>query len=598
MRRWVRQRRIYPLLDCANSRRYREPGLSLSPDFSSSPPPRVLLLALLVLAFFLRAVPALNYGQDWYGDDGFTLVNFDEGGSCRAALRGFDYSPFVGWQTLAIAGALGDSPPEGGVGSAQTAKAFCHSEGHLLIARLYSATTGALTVGALWLLATLLFPERPWVAPTAGALLALSGWHISESMVGTVDAASTFFIYAFICALIWSLRRGGSRWLIAVVLLAPAIFTKYWVFAVASLAAFLPPGFLATLFGGLSRWRIAILLLGYAAVFGLVSNPELPPWAIWLLPAVFYLIVPWPRLSATGRGFFLLAPWLAPLLMQVDVFVAFTAGSLEGRFGTDYGAIGWHKWLRNPINVFTVLVMGLGVPAFLGAVYGAGQLWKREAFDRVCLALLPLPAFALYMAFLAPVTYYRHYLPLLPAACLLAALGVSYLRPSRRGLAVALMVLWQALLAMDLVSDYHLDPRRKLIAWYGERSPTRVLVSYYVNPPPDTGAVHRLFRPVDADSRSQRLSRVDAVILSENWYDTAFANELNGPLVHDLSHLIKTTPESARFYRRAIADEHPMLVKREHFRAPSFMPELLLHYTVYGSFTQFVGDIVVFEVRP
>ncbi len=558
----------------------------------------LVLLVLLVLAFLLRAIPAMDYGQDWYGDGSFTLVNFDEGGSCRAALKGFNYSPLVGWQTLAITDALGNSPPQGSGGDARAAKTFCHSEAHLLVARLYSAGTGALTVGILWLLAALLFPERPVVAPVASALLALSGWHISESIVGTVDAASTFFIYASIAAVVWSVHRGGWRWLLAAALMVAAVFTKYWVFALASLSVFLPPGFFLGLFDGLGRRQIALLLLGYASVFGLVCNPELPSRSIWLLPVLFYLVVPWARLSITAGGFFLLAPWLAPLLMQVDLFVAFTAGGAEGRFGTDYGAIGWYKWLRNPPNIFIVLFIGLGIPAFLVAVYGAGQLWKRESFDRGWLALMPVPAFTLYMAFLAPVTYYRHYLPLLPAACLLAALGVSYLRPSRRGLLLVVIMFWQALLAIDLVSDYQLDPRRKLIAWYDRQSPTRVLVSYYVNPPPDRGVSHRLFRPADAYPGGRRLSAADAVILSENWYDTAFANELNGPLVNNLSRLIKTTPGSARFYRQAMADEHPALVKREHFRAPTFMPELLLHYAAYGSFTQFVGDIVIFESRP
>ena len=42
---------------------------------------------------------------------GFTLVNYDEGGSCRAALGGFSYTPFIGYQTIALASALGNPPP-------------------------------------------------------------------------------------------------------------------------------------------------------------------------------------------------------------------------------------------------------------------------------------------------------------------------------------------------------------------------------------------------------------------------------------------------------------------------------------------------------
>ena len=125
-----------------------------------------------MVACVVRVVPALNYGQDWYGEGSFTLVNFDEAGSCRAALHGFDYSPWVGWQTLALADAAGFSPADGIRGDARAVKAFCHSEAHVVIARLYSAAAGALTVAALWILSGLLIPRQPVVAPVASALLA------------------------------------------------------------------------------------------------------------------------------------------------------------------------------------------------------------------------------------------------------------------------------------------------------------------------------------------------------------------------------------------------------------------------------------------
>ncbi len=87
------------------------------------------------------------------------------------------------------------------------------------------------------------------------------------------------------------------------------------------------------------------------------------------------------------------------------------------------------------------------------------------------------------------------------------------------------------------------------------------------------------------------------LVLSENWYDTAFANELNGPLVSDLDKLIKTRPEYARFYRQALAGSHPWLTTEQHIATLNFMPELVLHKALYGSFQMFVGDIVVLRVR-
>jgi hypothetical protein len=541
---------------------------------------------------------ALDYGRDWYSPGSFTLVNFDEAGSCRAALDGFSYSPFIGWQTLAIADWLGTEPPSDITGDPSAVKAYCHAASHIRIARLYSAVSGSLTVLSLGLLSLLLLPARPGVTLTAAALLALSGWHISESLTGTVDAASTFFIYGFFLAGVWAVQRGGVRWLLAALLMIPAIYTKYWLFAVFSLAAVLPDRLLSALTAGLRPERILILLLAYAALFGLVSNPQVPRVLIYLVPFAFYIFPPWTRLSATGRWLMLLAPWLAPLAMQSDLFVAFSSGSVEGRFGSDYGAIGWHKWLRNLINVPLVLVIGLGVPGFTAFLYGLHAAWRRLPAERAWLVLLPLPAFALYMLFLAPVTYYRHYLPLLPIACLFAALGLAQLsRPWRRWATAAVLV-WQGLLGVDLVSDYHFDPRRQLVDWYAGNQPQAVLASYYVNPPPGTGARHGLFRPEYARGNAERLRQADTVILSENWYDTAFANELNGPLVGDPRRLIKTRPEDVAFYRAALDDRHPHLQRVAQLRAPSFMPELLLHRAGYGSFTQFVGDLVIFRVMP
>ena len=558
----------------------------------------MLLLALLVVAVLLRTVAALDYGRDWYAPDSFTLINFDEAGSCRAALDGFSYSPLVGWQTLALASALGDSPPPGIRGNYAAVKSFCHGERHLTVARLYSALSGALTVLALWLLAIQLFPGQPVVGLLAAALLAFSGWHISESLMGTVDAPSTFFIYAFLAAAVWARRRGGVRWLLAAALLLPALWTKYWVFALLAAAALLPADLYRRLLRGITRPRLLLLLLAYAALFGLVTNPALPRGAAYLLPLAFYLLPPWQRMARSGRVACLVAPWLAPLALQSDLFLAFSAGGLEGRFGTGYGAIGWHKPLRNLLNVPLVLLIGLGLPAFLCLLPGLRALWRTATADRAWLVLLPLPAFALYLLFLAPVTYYRHYLPLLPAACLIAALGAAQLAPRLRRVAVPLLLVWQGLLAWDLVTDYRFDPRRALPAWYAQNRPAQVAASYYVSPPPGSGVRHRLFRVSDVRGSAARLRQADTLILSENWYDTAFANELNGPWVGDPARLIKTTPEAVAFYRRALADEHPLLRQVARLRAPTYMPELLLHRRTYGSFTQFVGDIVIFRVLP
>ncbi len=71
---------------------------------------KYILLALFLLALAPRLYSALTVGWDWDEAGSFTLVNFDEAGSCRAVLGGFDYSTFIGLQTIGIAELLGRGP--------------------------------------------------------------------------------------------------------------------------------------------------------------------------------------------------------------------------------------------------------------------------------------------------------------------------------------------------------------------------------------------------------------------------------------------------------------------------------------------------------
>lgn len=562
------------------------------------------LIAVVILgALVLRLVAAMDYGRDWRGPNTFTHINFDEASACRAVLGAHPYAAFVGYQTLALARWFGTPPPAESYGDARRAKAYCHSREHLGIARAYSAVLGSLTVPVLFMLALQLFPGRYDVALGSAVLLTLSGWHISESLTGTVDAASTFFIYLFIGAVAWARRVGPVSWPIVFLLLVATVWTKYWVFAVFGLIALLSPSMFARVFASVSARRIGLVTIVYAGAFACLTMPVKPGSLPWLVVPIVYLFVPWRALPPAGRVLFLLLPWVAPLAMNYSRFMEFTSGyATSSLFGTHYGAIGWHKLLRNPLNIPIVTLMGLGLPAATAVALGTYRLWKEQAFDDRWLPLLPVGIYLLYMLFLAPVTYYRHYLPLLPALCLLAAFGLSSLSVRWRRAGWVLAVCWQLSLAVDLATDFHFDPRRELPSWYAQARPERVLASYYVNPPPTRGTRHALFRVRDQDNAFGGLERywrrADTLILSENWYDTAFPNELNGPLARDPAKLIKTTPKAVAFYRQALADEHPRLQKVAHFRAPTFMPELLVHRALYGSFTQFVGDIVVYRIVP
>jgi len=291
-----------------------------------------------------------------------------------------------------------------------------------------------------------------------------------------------------------------------------------------------------------------------------------------------------------------LVPLLGFALTQLELIATYTIGDAQGRFGTGYAAIGWHKWLRNPLNLPVVLLVGLGIPACLFIPLGIRAMLADSARRRLWVCLLPLLAFALFMTFLAPVTYYRHYLPLIPAAALLAACGLHSTAWAGRPWFVLLFFLWPALLAIDLVADYHQDPRQALRGWYRAHAQDNIFYSFYVNPPPQLSRNSLLFQPEYAFGDAQQLRQAQYLILSESWYDTAFANELNGPLVNSPRRLIKTRPEYVQFYRQVVADRHPLLREETVYALHNFMPELILHRMFYGSFQMFVGDIRIYRV--
>ncbi|RLA51462.1 MAG: hypothetical protein DRQ65_07920, partial [Gammaproteobacteria bacterium] len=356
------------------------------------------LLVLFLLALLPRLYSAQTLGWGWDSPESFTLVNFDEAGSCRAALGGFDYSTFIGRQTIAIANVLGQGPDSGIAGNPRAVKAFCHNANHILIARTYSAVTGALTVVLVAVIALLLVPLQPGIAWTAGALLALSGFHISESHSGTVDAPSVFFIYLFLVVMAFAVSR-GSRWGLrcSPLFLVAAIWTKYWVFAVFAYVAYIPLWVWRYVTSGMGRWRITVIALATMVLFAMLTNSAFQEAQLYPLLAAYYLVIPWRQMQRPMVLVWLLVPVLAYGVCQIDIIASYTTGGTSGSFGTSYGAIGWNKWLRNLVNVPALLLVGLGLPACLFIPAGIRVIARGEGNVRAWLCLTPLLVFVLFM---------------------------------------------------------------------------------------------------------------------------------------------------------------------------------------------------------
>ena len=351
---------------------------------------------------------------------------------------------------------------------------------------------------------------------------------------------------------------------------------------------------------GFSLRRFLGLVFATVVVFAALSNSAFVEARWYPVLGLYYFFVPWTKIRRPLIPVFFLVPAIAYGLLQVEVVSDFTMGEMESNFGTGYAAIGWNKWLRNLVNVPIILIVGLGLPACLFIPGGIRAILKDGINAAAWLCLAPVAVFALYMLFIAPVTYYRHYLTLIPAAAIVASYGLwrSNLSAARwfYPLFLPFFFIWPMLLALDIEMDYQKDPRIELRQWYKAHPAARVFISYYVSPSPEGMAQSKFFRPEYAFGVAQTLKQANYLILSENWYDTTFANELNGPITSFPERLVKTKPEYVAFYRSTLAGKHANLQLERAINVRNFMPELLLHKQFYGTFQMFVGDIKIYQV--
>ena len=566
-----------------------------------SPKRIAILVTLFLLALLPRLYSAQTVGWDWFGPGSFTVVNFDETNTCRAWLDAGYYSPLVGAQTVAISSLLGNPPPASATGDYKSAQTYCIGQKHMRVARSFSAVLGALTVVVLGIIALLLSPDRPYVAWSAALLLALSGFHATQSHMATVDAAMAFYLYVFILAMmIAATWRRVLPVLISMVLLIPAVFSKkIWPMPLFAYFALLPEKNWRWITGNTSNRDLVVVTCAALIMAAFAFNTGFQATGWYPLLALFYIFVPWRRLNYWTIPFFIALPWIAAWLSQLDLaFIQrYTSGKLTYRdMGSGFGSIGWNKFVRNILNLPVVLILGLGIPAALLIPAGIRYAIKDTKNIRLWLCLLPVLVFAAYMLFIAPRTTYRHYLPLIPAAALLASYGLWSMRIAHNRFFLALFFAWPALLLVDFELDFHQDPRRQIVAWYNEITPARVFITYYVKPPPTLQPPTIWFEPDYFLKEPDKLKLGHFLVLSENWYDTAFAQELNGPVVTNRRRLVKTRPKYARLYRKILAGNHPDLQLEREYNVQNFMPELVLHKKFYGTFQKFVGDLKVFRI--
>ena len=588
-----------------------------------------ILLAITIFALTPRIYGSQTMGWGWDEPGSFTLVNFDEAASCRHVIaKSSAYVKHVGWVTIGVARLFNLGPtndlydyPDGyflqkkdqTITQTKSArlhnakiKSYCHSPGYLSVARGYSAILGGLTVFLCGVLGFLLIPGSPAIGLGAAFLLAVSGFHAGQSLMATLDAPTVFFIYTLLTVSIYLYRLGrGWSWWLMPLLLYLAITTKGWPFATLILAAYLPATTWRFILHGFSMARFVATILSAGVLLGLLTNTDsaVLPWAIACL-ALYCSLVPWTLIRRPMIILWLGLPTVLLILFYLGHLDSFLTRHFSGSllFHNDHGAgfavIGSHKVMRNLINVPLSMLMGLGLLAALCVPIGVKVILRRTSDLRVWLFMLPLAAYLVFLLFIMTTTYYRHYLVLIPLAAIIASVGFWSLTPANNRWFQAAFFTWPLMLGFDIWIDYLEDPRRDSRQWYEEAKPERVFMSFYSTPPQRYMRAHRIFHPEYARGAGTILRQGQYLILSENWYDTAFPNELNGPIVDDLTKLPVTKPEYARFYRDALSGRIPYLTTERHFKVQNFMPEAVFHKTLYGTFQVFVGDIVVLRVAP
>jgi len=512
----------------------------------------VALAAIFAVSLAIRLPATFRFGFDLDGPGTYRIINYDESASCKAELGHFVYSSFIGKQTSLIARFFGLPPPQPPL-SEQQGVAYCYGPLMVSIERGYSAVTGSLTVVLVALFALILWPARPEIAWSAASLLGFSNFHIAESHWATVDAPQTFFFTLLSTLLAYGIASGRT-----------------WPFVLSPLAA-------------VSAVWVKYNWLAVGAYAGLFRDP---PWKRHPRVILAAILVAASSFALYARAYGL-----------TDYQHHFLWGYEYGKWGMGFGHIGtWRRWIRNLTNIPIVHLVGLGTPACLFVWLGLKNALRDESRRRLWRTMMPALLYVIYLAVLAPRTYYRHYLPLFPTTVLLAAYGFWESRLASRTLCLFCFALYPLFLTMDSELNYWNEPRYALRTWYQSHPGARALCTYYVVPP--QGMRWGLFDMGKYQTLGQRyLREADYVILSENWYDTSFANELNGPIVWNPAWNVLTKPEYVIGYRLILMGWDPNLTLEAEFDLRHFTPEFLVHRYFYGSFQLFIGDLKVFRVN-
>ena len=326
-------------------------------------PPRLALATAVLLGAVLRFFPV------WFGLP-YSHARPDETTALAHALSILAGDPnphFFNWPSLALylfAGLFH---------VAAAVKGTLDSADYFVIARCASAFAGTATILVLWRLARRVTDDR--VATFAAAFLAVAILHVRDSHFATTDVLMTLFVIACLSLVADGIASGSLRSIaLAGVAGGLATSTKY---SAAPLLLTVVAGWP----GKGARWRhTGLFLLAFAAGF-VIGTP--------------YAVADFPTFRHD-------------LLFERSHLAA-------GHTATDQG-VGWLYHLTRS------LPYGLGIPMYAAALAGIVPLLTR--YRRSSLPLVIFAATFFTAIGSGRTVFFRYILPLMPLACLSAAVFV------------------------------------------------------------------------------------------------------------------------------------------------------------------------------
>jgi 4-amino-4-deoxy-L-arabinose transferase-like glycosyltransferase len=353
---------------------------------------------------------ALRFFPIWFGLP-YLDARPDEGVAVSHALDVLagDLNPhFFEWPSLTFYVFAGLFAPVAWAHDAGAAQGAPATSIYFLLGRAFVATIGTLTIVVLYRMTRRFAGTTP--ALLAAAFLAVALLHVRESHFAMTDALMTFLAMSSLALLLRAVER--------------AVETRS-----GALRLFI----LAGLIGGLAastKYSAAALVGGMAAAQGivLVNSGHIRPRVV--LPSLVFL-------AAFAAGFLIGTPYSVLDAATFDRHLRSTAAHLSGGHGIDLGR-GWWYHLRRS------LPYGTGLLTFAAAVAGVVPLLRHYRQQSIVIAGF---AGLLYGAVGSGQTvFFRYMLPLVPLACLSAAIAVTHAagwldahRRLRRGRAVAVL---------------------------------------------------------------------------------------------------------------------------------------------------------------